>query len=177
MPPADSSGSRTLAPVTPPLAQSTAPSSASTFDSGALSSPSTFSPFQASQAEDDGEPPSPGSPLPATLQQQHWLSDQSDPSPSQVGLAVAPDLGESLGWLAGGAIALLTLLIPMGSVLLDRSSSIGLGAANSSPTLAAPLSNSSLTGAPKPRVESPVAGAAGPDPDQLTTLRSLSQIP
>lgn len=33
---------------------------------------------------------------------------------------MASEIGEGLGWLAGSGIALLTLLIPLGSVLMDR---------------------------------------------------------
>ena len=90
-------------------------------------------PSQTCMGEDDGEPPSPRS-LPRAASYQAWSdgggvvdaadadSDDStlqDPDPAGDS-AVSAEIGASLGWFAGAAIGLMTLIIPIGTVLLDR---------------------------------------------------------
>jgi hypothetical protein len=74
--------------------------------------------------------------------------------------------------LAGGGIALLTLVIPIGSVVLDRGPSLGFGAANSPAILNAPGSESIRAGTPRRRL--PAALADGVSPQQPATFRALS---
>lgn len=130
-------GACPLAPVTPPLTQRTAPPSAKAPVAGAeaaLTSSGNGLP------DDDGDPPSPGltcrpsdTPLLiADLGAERTTGSASAPS-STGGPALASEIGEGLGWLAGSGIALLTLLIPLGSVLTDRVEPVGSPQAGASP--------------------------------------------
>ena len=47
-------------------------------------------------------------------------SDRGSLSPTDPGDALGPGLGQGLGWLGGVSIALLTLLVPLTLVVLDR---------------------------------------------------------
>jgi hypothetical protein len=90
---------------------------------------STSGPSQTSVGEDDGEPPSPRS-LPPAAPRRAWGDGnvelpaedeptQLDPDPAGDS-AVSAEIGAGLGWLAGSAIGLMSLIIPIGTVLLDR---------------------------------------------------------
>ena len=83
--------------------------------------------------DDDGEPPSRawlhrsgGCPLPPELDPvpQHPAAEESATGfhPS-VANGVSDEINAGVGWIAGGAIALFTLFIPISSVVLDRTTS------------------------------------------------------
>jgi hypothetical protein len=165
IPSADRPSFRTLAPVSPPLAQSTAPSRVPTLGSAASPALSTVGASQASQGEDDGEPPSPRPSPPGSIREAPLAADEDDPAQRGADLDLAPELGESLGWLAGGGIALLTLVIPIGSVLLDRGPALRLGSSGSSAT----LPGSFLPGTSNP----PPQGPGAPGSRDVTALRVL----
>ena len=67
---------------------------------------------------------------------------------------MAAEIGEGFGWIAGSLIGLLTLLIPLGSVLIDRGDRFSERPLDQAPSTT--LSSTTTPGTAKP----PAAAAA-----------------
>jgi len=113
-----------------------------------------------SQSDEESEPPSTRR-KPSAAALPSLSPDAAAPTADRAGIAAAgihqfsPEIGQGLGWLAGSSIALLTLLIPMGSVLLDR-------AGDPDPAADAPLP--AATARLQPTVIPSVSSPVGPKP-------------
>lgn len=150
----------TLAPVTPPLAQQSAPTSQAVLLTAA---PPTVAGPGLPLADDDGEPPS------TSCKPSAATSSLPSPAPAEptadrdgTGDAAAPlfseEIGQGLGWLAGSCIALLTLLIPIGSVLSDRAGDPDPSAEPSLPAATARLQPTTVWPASSPEGSTPGRG-------------------